>query len=146
MAESTFQLKVFSGRGLEIEATVTSVAVPTEVGEIGVLADHCDYVGLLSTGLVTYTIGAAAANGAEAPAKRCLVSGGICTFKENVLTLLADTVDNPEALDTTPLNQDISLLKTELESLSLFDPEWEALSQKVARIEALRVLAGQVGQ
>lgn len=142
MAESTFQLKIFSGRGLEIEATVTSVAVPTEVGEIGVLADHCDYVGLLSTGLVSYT-GAA---GAESAPKRCLVSGGICTFKGSVLTLLADTVDNPEALDTTPLKQDISLLKTQLESLSLFDPEWEALSQKVARIEALRVLAGQVVQ
>jgi F0F1-type ATP synthase epsilon subunit len=146
MADGTFQLKVFSGRGLEIEAVVTSAAIPTESGEIGVLADHCDYVGLLGTGLVAYTTGAAPASGAEAPTKRCLVSGGICTFKENVLTLLADTVDNPEALDTTPLKQDISLLKTQLESLSLFDPEWEALSQKVARIEALKVLAGQVGQ
>lgn len=146
MADGTFQLKVFSGRGLEIEAMVTSAAIPTESGEIGVLADHCDYVGLLGTGLVAYTAGTASMSGAEAPTKRCLVSGGICTFKGNVLTLLADTVDNPDALDTTPLNQDISLLKTELEALSLFDPEWEALSQKVARIEALKVLAGQVAK
>ena len=145
MTDGRFKLKVFSGRGLEIEAAVTSVAVPTESGEIGVLADHCDYVGLLGTGLVSYTA-AATPSEREAPAKRCLVSGGICTFKENVLTLLADTVDNPEALDTTPLTQDVALLKTQLENLSLFDPEWEALSQKVARIEALKVLAAQAGK
>jgi F0F1-type ATP synthase epsilon subunit len=137
MADQTFQLKVFSGRGLEIEAAVISVTIPTENGEIGVLADHCEYVGLLSTGLVSYTVSA------DGPAKRCLVSGGLCTFKSNVLTLLADTVDNPDALDTTPLNQDISLLRTQLETLSLFDPEWEALSQKVARFEALQQLAAQ---
>ena len=140
MADAVFQLKVFSGRGLEIEATVTAVSVPTESGEIGVLAEHCEYVGLLGTGLVSYSV----SNGGTT--KRCLVSGGICTFKANVLTLLADTVDNPEALDTTPLKQDISLLKTELEALSLFDPEWEALSQKVARIEALRVLAAEASK
>jgi F0F1-type ATP synthase epsilon subunit len=128
MADATFQLKVFSGRGLEI---------PTESGEIGVLAEHCEYVGLLGTGLVSYTVGG------DASTKRCLVSGGICTFKGNVLTLLADTVDNPDALDTTPLNQDISLLRTQLETLSLFDPEWEVLSQKVARIEALQQLVAQ---
>jgi F0F1-type ATP synthase epsilon subunit len=137
MADATFQLKIFSGRGLEIDATVTSVTVPTENGEIGVLADHCEYVGLLSTGLVSYAVGV------DAATKRCLVSGGLCTFKGNVLTLLADTVDNPDALDTTPLNQDISLLKTQLETLSVFDPEWEALSQRVARFEALQKLVSQ---
>ncbi len=137
MADATFQLRVFSGSGLEIEATVTSVNIPTENGEIGVLAEHCEYVGLLGTGLVSYTLGA------DGATKRCLVSGGLCTFKTNLLTLLADTVDNPEALDTAPLNQDITLLRTQLEGLSLFDPEWEALSQKVARIEALEQLVGQ---
>jgi F-type H+-transporting ATPase subunit epsilon len=140
MADGTFQLKVFSGRGLEIEASATSVTIPTEDGEIGVLADHCEYVGLLGTGLVSYT---ASVDGAT---KRCLVSGGLCTFNGNVLTLLADTVDNPDALDTTPLNQDISLLRTQLETLSLFDPEREALAQKVARYEALQRLVAQAAQ
>jgi F0F1-type ATP synthase epsilon subunit len=140
MAEDTFQLRVFSGRGLEIEASVRSVTIPTEGGEIGVLAGHCEYVGLLGTGLAIYE------TSSDATQKKCLVSGGISTFSGNVLTLLADTVDNPEALDTTPLSQDVELLKTELQALSLFDPEWEVLSQKVARIEALKQLAGSVGR
>jgi F0F1-type ATP synthase epsilon subunit len=136
MAEDTFQFRVFSGRGLEIEATARSVTIPTETGEIGVQANHCDYVGLLGTGLALYEAST------DATAKKCLVSGGIITFANNTLTLLADTVDNPESLDTTPLSQDVEVLKTELAVLSLFDPQWEVLSQKVARIEALRELAG----
>jgi F-type H+-transporting ATPase subunit epsilon len=135
MAEGTFQLRVFSGRGLEIESPVTSVTIPSEVGEVGILADHCEYVGLLSTGIATYAIGT------DGSQKRCLVSGGLATFSNNVLTLLADTVDNPDNLDTTPLSEDIELLKTELQGLSLFDPQWEVVSQKVARIEALKLLA-----
>jgi F0F1-type ATP synthase epsilon subunit len=135
MAEGTFQLRVFSGRGLEIESPVSSVTIPTEVGEVGILADHCEYVGLLGTGIATYEIGASGQQ------KKCLVSGGLATFANNVLTLLADTVDNPENLDTTPLSEDLEVLKTELQGLSLFDPQWEVVSQKVARIEALKVLA-----
>lgn len=134
MSEGTFQLRVFSGRGLEVEASVRSVTVPSEVGELGFLAHHCDYVGLLSTGITEYV----AADGAS---ERCIVSGGICTFADNVLTLLADTVDLPESLDLRPLSEDVALLKTELEALSLFDPEWEVLSQRVARIEALKTLS-----
>jgi len=135
MSNGTFQLKVYSGRGLEVEAQVSEVAVPSESGELGFLEDHCEYVGLLSTGLVHYT-----PRGESSP-KRCIVSGGICTFSNNVLTLLADTVDLPESLDLSPLNQDVGLLETQLESLSLFDPEWELLSQKVARINAIKSLA-----
>jgi F0F1-type ATP synthase epsilon subunit len=135
MSNGTFQLKVFSGRGLEVEAEVSEASVPSESGELGFLENHCEYVGLLSTGFVQYT------NAGGSSSKRCIVSGGICTFSNNVLTLLADTVDLPESLDLSPLNQDVGLLEAQLESLSLFDPEWELLSQKVARINAIKSLA-----
>ena len=135
MSNGMFQLKVYSGRGLEVEATVSEVAVPSESGELGFLENHCDYVGILSTGFAHYT-----AIGGNTP-KRCIVSGGICTFTNNVLTLLADTVDLPESLDLSPLDQDVGLLEAELESLSLFDPERDLLSQKVARINAIKSLA-----
>lgn len=135
MSDGTFQLRVFSGRGLEIEASVRSVSVPSQAGELGFLPDHCDFVGLLSTGMIEYM------TTADTTPKRCIVSGGICTFSNNVLTLLADTVDLPESFDRTPLSEDVGLLKTQLESLSLFDPEWEVLSQRVARIEALKTLS-----
>lgn len=144
MSNGRFTLKVFSGRGLEIESVVSEVVLPSEDGEIGILVDHCDYVGLLGTGLVNYSPADASAPVANAIAqlRRCLVSGGLCTFRDNVLTLLADTVDNPDSLDLSILTQDTTLLRAELEGLSLFDPEWEVLSQRLKRIDALRDLAG----
>lgn len=133
MSDGTFKLRVFSGRGLEVEATVRSVNVPSLEGELGFLPDHCEFVGLLATGMIEYV-------GADSTASRCLVSGGICTFNENVLTLLADTVDIPGAVDTQMLSEDLDGLRLQLEAMSLFDPEWEGLSQRVARLDAVRAL------
>jgi F0F1-type ATP synthase epsilon subunit len=136
MSDGTFQLKVFSGRGLEVEAMVSDVTVPSESGELGFLPNHCDYVGLIATGITQYT------DATGASAKKCLISGGICTFSNNVLTLLADTVDKAEELTSVKVFDDeLALLEAELEQLSLYDPAWELLSQKVARLQALKSLA-----
>jgi len=136
MSDGTFQLKVFSGRGLEVEALVSDVTVPSESGELGFLPNHCDYVGLIATGITQYT------DAGDASAKKCLISGGICTFSNNVLTLLADTVDKAEELTSVKVSDDeLALLEAELEQLSLYDPAWEVLSQKVARLQALKSLA-----
>jgi F0F1-type ATP synthase epsilon subunit len=135
--DGTFELRVFSSKGLEIEAVVRSVSLPTEAGQIGVLANHCGYVGLLSTGFATYQI-------AETNEDlRCLVSGGLATFEGETLTLLADTVDRTESVDTSVLSEDTEALQAELEALSLFDPEREVLSQKLSRIEMLREMVQQ---
>jgi len=136
MSDGTFQLKVFSGRGLEVEAVALSACVPSESGELGFLPNHCEYVGLLSTGIGEDRAG-------DGVSRRFIATGGIVTFSNNVLTLLADTVDLPDMLDTSPLSEDVTLLKAQLEGLSLFDPEHEALSQRIARIEAIRSLAGR---
>jgi F0F1-type ATP synthase epsilon subunit len=133
MSDGTFQLKVFSGRGLEVEAQVSTATVPAESGELGFLENHCDYVGLIATGIAQYT------DSADNTNKKCIVSGGICTFSNNVLTLLADTVDLPDEIGSVKIsNDEISLMEAELEQLSLFDPAWEALSQKVARLNAIK--------
>ena len=137
MSDGTFTLKVFSGRGLEVDAQVRSVNVPSETGELGFLPNHCDYVGLLSTGLTEYVVDD------ETGVKRCVVSGGLCTFADNVLTLLADSVDLPGAVEKAPLEENLEILKTQLETLSLFDPEWEVISQRLARAEAVKTLAAR---
>jgi F0F1-type ATP synthase epsilon subunit len=136
MSDGTFQLKVFSGRGLEVEATVSDVTVPSESGELGFLENHCDYVGLIATGITQYT------DVTGSSSQRCLVSGGICTFNNNVLTLLADMVDKPEQIAVAKVSEDeLALLEAELAQLSLYDPEWEVLSQRVARLHALKTLS-----
>jgi F0F1-type ATP synthase epsilon subunit len=127
-------LKVFSGRGLEFESAVTSANLKSAVGEIGFLPGHREYVGLLATGIAECVT-------ESGDTVRFVAAGGVCTYKDDVLTLLADTVDLKESIDTSVLKQDEGLLATELEALSLFDPEWEVVAQKLARIEAVRELA-----
>lgn len=133
MSDKLFKLKVFSGRGLELEVKVQSVYLEAAVGQLGFFADHREYIGLLGTGILEAV---SAAN----EVVRCVPAGGVCTFRGNVLTLLADTVDLPESIDAAILKQDRSLLAVELEGLTLYDPEWEVVSQKLARISAVEAL------
>ena len=136
MEERGFTVKVFSGRGLEVEVTARSVLLESAVGQLGFYPDHREYIGLLGTGVVE-------AESVSGEIVRFVAAGGVCTFRENVLTLLADTVDLPESVDPGVLKQDRVLLGVELEGLTLFDPEWEVVSQKLARIAAVEDLLQQ---
>ena len=135
MSERVFQLKVFSGRGLEFEANAQSVTLYSAAGQLGFCPDHREYVGLLSTGVAECVT-------ESGEIVKLVPSGGVCTFKDNVLTLLADTVDLRDTADTAILKQDRGLLEAELASLTLFDPAREVVSQKLARIEAVQALIG----
>lgn len=134
MATASFTFKVFSGRGLEVEETVRSVNVPSQVGELGFLPNHCEYVGLLAAGIVDYISDGSAKRG------RCIVAGGVCTFRDNVLTLLADTVDLPENIDRGTYATGLTELKVKRDQLSLNDPEWEVVNEQINRISAISTL------
>jgi F0F1-type ATP synthase epsilon subunit len=135
MSERVFQLKVFSGRGLEYEAKAQSAVVYSAVGQLGFYPEHCEYVGLLATGVAECVT-------ESGETVKFVPAGGVCTFKDNVLTLLADTVDLRESADTAILKQDRGLLEAELANLPLFDPAREAVSQKLERMSAVQALVG----
>jgi F0F1-type ATP synthase epsilon subunit len=134
MATSSFTLKVFSGRGLEIEEMVRSVNVPSQVGELGFLPNHCEYVGLLAAGIVDFY------PDATGKRERCIVAGGVCTFRDNVLTLLADSVDLPTTIDTATYASGLTELKVKRDQLSLNDPEWAVVNEEINRISAISTL------
>jgi F-type H+-transporting ATPase subunit epsilon len=136
MAEGTFTVRVFSGRGLEIESTARAVNVPSAVGQLGFLPNHCEYVGLLSTGVVELS------EAATDTVRTFVVSGGLCTFSENVLTLLADGVDQAASVDRANYAKERDVLESKKASLSMLDPEWEIVSQRLARIQAIDALIG----
>jgi len=88
MADSQFKLMVYSGRGLELETSAAMVTVPSAMGEIGFLPNHCDFIGILESGKVAYQM---TAKPGEKP-ETFEVEGGVCTFANNTLRLLADSV------------------------------------------------------
>lgn len=134
MADGSFQLKVYSGRGIEAEAEVRIVTVPSTSGELGFLPNHCDYVGLLGVGIVEYQ-----PVDSTVP-RRIVVAGGLCTFAGNTLKLLADSVDTAESVDKVSYARERAELEQRMETIGEIDPEYGLLSQKLSRIQAIDAL------
>ena len=128
-----FLFKVFTPAGLQLEASVTSVNLPSSAGEIGVLPHHTRYTGLVGNGVLEYAA-------VEGRPRKIVVSGGFCTFTGDVFTVLADSVDLPEKLaGKSYATEKDSLLKV-VQSESTHDPKWIVASEQLRRIEAIERL------
>jgi F-type H+-transporting ATPase subunit epsilon len=130
MAES-FTLKVFTPAGLLLEATVASVTVCTSQGEVGILPQHVNYVALLGTGILQYSL----ASGGQS--NKLVVAGGFCSFDHELLTILADAADLPDSVNRTSYGSERADLQKILQTGDSADPKWSLAQQKLARIEAL---------
>ena len=136
MASDTFQLKVYTPAGLELEVQVQEVLVPSSEGEIGVLPHHAKYIGLLGTGILEYIeVGG--------KARRLVVSGGFCNFVNEELVVLADSVDQADTVDREHYAQDRSALSKMVLEMSADDPKVVYARQALARMDAIDQLLGQ---
>lgn len=130
MAES-FTLRVYSPKGLANEAVVESVTVPGWNGEIGVLANHAPYTGLLGVGLLRFKEGSASKE------TSLVVTGGFCKFENNVLTVLADFVDTPSNESLSAAIGEKESLRSTLEANGQDSDAWKNAHMQLRRIEFL---------
>lgn len=86
---NTFRLKIISPAGTAFDANVTSATLPTESGQVQVLANHCRYVGLLTEGEIIYQ----SAEDNKASGNSIKVSAGCITFEDDTLKVLAQSVN-----------------------------------------------------
>ena len=127
------KLEVYTPAGAVISTQVEEVMLQSSSGEIGILAGHAPYVGLLGTGLLTYrgdTTG------------RMVVSGGVCSFFNETLTVLADDVDLESSINRESYAKGRSDLQKIVQSEPMASLEWRSAQQKLARIEAVERLIG----
>ena len=136
MSGDTFQLKVFTPEGLALDDSTGSVSLPAKDGEVGILPQHVSYTGILGTGILEY---APAGSGSK---KRVVVSGGFCNFSGDSLTLLADSIDFPENIDRSNYGKDRAALESVIKEGNAGSPEFQAASDKLARIDAIDRLLG----
>lgn len=85
-AADEFELKVFTPAGLLLETRVSSVYLRTVDGEIGILAGHVRYVGLLGAGQLRY-----APTIANEKPQDVQIEGGFCKVEGKVCMVLADS-------------------------------------------------------
>jgi F-type H+-transporting ATPase subunit epsilon len=118
-----FILDIITPKGRYISDEVESVVFPGFRGEVGVLPNHADYIGLISTGLLTYRSKTAPTDA------HLIVSGGIAQFHSgNKLSILADSVEVPTG--------DISFVQTQLSEIrsSTEDDENLSIDEKVSKL------------
>lgn len=119
--------RLLSPAGLVSEGTATEVVLPGIDGEVGVLPEHTHYVGLLGVGILRVSN-----SGRE---EKFVLSGGFATIRNNVLEILADSVDDSSVLSS--LKAEEASLKEMLQSSVVDSPEWTAANNKLKRIAAL---------
>ncbi len=131
MATDSFLLRVITPGGLQVEEQVQSVSLPSSRGEIGVLPGHVNYTTLLGIGVLEYL-----------PiltdrVKKIVISGGFCSFREQTLVVLADSVDTRESARLDECKKKKEELEQSLPNLSGYEPIWEETAHEVQRLESL---------
>lgn len=126
-------LEVITPAGSVASLDVNEVVLQSSEGEIGILPGHAPYVGLLGTGILTYR---GSNNG------RMVVSGGVCSFFNETLTVLADDVDMESSVNREAYAKGRADLQKIVQTESSSSLEWRTAQQKLARMEAVERLIG----
>jgi F-type H+-transporting ATPase subunit epsilon len=138
MAQDNFTLRVLTPAGLVFEEQVSSVSLPSEQGEIGLLPNHCRYTGTIGVGVLSYEL----ASGQKG--KPVVVAGGFCNFVDGKLVVLADSVDTAESMDSASIQKLKKEATAALEGLSSYDDAWAPAQRKLERAEAAERLPAVV--
>jgi F0F1-type ATP synthase epsilon subunit len=118
-----FTINIVTPKGSYVSQQVNWVVFPGCKGEIGVLPNHADYIGLVTTGLLSYK--SATDNGEV----HLIVSGGSAQYQSHSgLTILVDKVEIPTG--------DIGFIKSQLSEIRFATESDESLSmdEKVSQL------------
>jgi F-type H+-transporting ATPase subunit epsilon len=123
-----FQLRLLTPYQSLFEGDVDAVIVPGEHGEFGVLAMHTKFVTTLEPGVLRYV--------KDGQTVRFAVSGGFAEVHQSDVTVLADSMERPQDIDTARARESRDRAQKELEKRSSMEPRqvhrWE---DRLARAE-----------
>ena len=113
MAQTEFQLKVLTP-ALELVATqVSEVILPAHDGEVGILAAHGNFVGILGTGVLKYV--------SKGDDYWLMVSDGVFEVRNGELTVLADVGENAKGVNVDAAKQkELELEKVVFEKIAMY--------------------------
>lgn len=92
MAKKIIKFEVVTPERVVLKREIIQVTVPTESGEITVLADHIPLVSILKSGVIEI-------KSAEDEIEIMSVSGGFIQVMRDKIVILADTAEKAEELD-----------------------------------------------
>lgn len=126
--ESTFQLEIVSPLRQVISTKVTEVVLPAHDGEVGILSNHENFVGLLGTGPLKYVSG----NNDS----WLLVSSGTYQILGGKLIVTAELVEESKDVEAENVRQQVTKLEQELSAMSTTDQLYAAKRLELQRAKA----------
>lgn len=92
-----FKLRLIAPTGVKYEAEASEVILPTENGQIAILANHTPLVALLEPGEIFINL-----NGKS---HHLITEGGVVKVNGNVVEILADTAESVENLNELKIEE-----------------------------------------
>ena len=118
MAE-TFALKVVTPTGIVFEGEAEQVTAVGRLGEFGILAEHINFITSLVPGLLEIKT-------AGGDARTWVVSGGFAEVRDGAVTILADSAEEPSALDLSRLDAEMAEAERRISEASFYSDEYES--------------------
>jgi F-type H+-transporting ATPase subunit epsilon len=112
----------------------TMVVAPSVVGQLGILADHRPLLADLNAGIVEVHTGQ--------QVERYAVSGGFIEVDRNVVTILAETAERSDEVDSERAQRSLDDAEANLKRLSPVDADYAEEARRALRNRARLQVAG----
>ena len=96
----TFQVHILAADKNFYEGPCVSMTIPTNDGEIGILAHHSNMIAAVQTGTLRYQVPG------EEPC-RAAISPGMVKIEHNDVLVLVDSVERPEEIDAARAQREL---------------------------------------
>ena len=115
------KLEIVTPEKKVVETDADSVTVPTASGEAGILPNHAPLISALKPGILEFTNRGAS--------ERIAIAGGFVEVNHDKVTVLADSAEKADEIDTTAARADLEAAQKAIAA---------AATQPVEETEALR--------
>ena len=117
MAE-TFQLELVTPTGIVNQGEVQEVTAWNPIGQFGVLADHINFITSLVPGVVEVKL-------PDGGMLYYVVSGGLAEVKDGKMTILADSAEEPAAIDLAGVEGVLREIELQIAELSMYEEGYD---------------------
>jgi F-type H+-transporting ATPase subunit epsilon len=137
---STFPFRLVTPTGIVFEGDAAEVSAIGPLGEFGILPEHINFITSLVPGVLEARL-------PDGTAMHWVVSGGLAEVKDSVLTVLANSAESPERIDSAAAAAEVQQADEVFSNTSFYDPSYaaaqDALKLAQARVEAASLKVAQ---
>jgi F-type H+-transporting ATPase subunit epsilon len=137
---ATFPFRLVTPTGIVFEGDAAEVSAIGPLGEFGILPEHINFITSLVPGVLEARL-------PDGTAMHWVVSGGLAEVKDSVLTVLANSAESPERIDSAAAAAEVQQADEVFSNTSFYDPSYaaaqDALKLAQARVEAASLKVAQ---